>query len=198
MSSTSGNLIPSNFRKLYDKSEIQKQVERVAQEIDAWIDAGNVGAQEDGDGKKRNAERDVLALPVLRGGLYFYADLSRAIRNSLDCNPIQSWAYQGVENTALPTGVSVNLSDFPVKGRRVLIVDDICDSGKTFDAIQQRLLDRGAVEVVAAALIQRVGIELKFTPRWVGFTYDGPEWFVGYGMDDGGRWRNLPEIYLID
>ena len=115
----------------------------------------------------------------------------------IEVNPIQSWAYNGEENTALPSGVSVNFSDLPVKDRRVLIVDDICDSGRTLKAIHESLLSRGAKEVMAAVLVQRTSTEPTFGPRWVGFTYDGPEWFVGYGMDDGGGWRNLPDIYLV-
>jgi hypoxanthine-guanine phosphoribosyltransferase len=36
-----------------------------------------------------------------------------------------------------------------------------------------------------------------FDPNWIGFQYEGPEWFVGYGMDDCDRWRNLGSIYII-
>lgn len=175
-----------HYKLKYPKEEISKRVSELGREIDEWISAGSEG------------HRDVLALPVMRGGLYFFTDLSRAIQNSLEVNPIQSWAYNGEENTALPAGVSVKMSDLPVKGRRVLIVDDICDSGKTLKAITESLVSRGAQEVRAAVLVQRVGSEPTFQPTWSCFQYDGPEWFVGFGMDDGGRWRNLPDIYLVN
>ncbi|MCI5065889.1 hypothetical protein MRY87_09210 [bacterium] len=178
--------VPSSYEQLYSKEAIATRVRELGVEIDAWIDGG----QGEGD-------RDVLALPVLRGGLYFFADLSRAISNSLEVHPIQSWAYNGEENTALPSGVAVKMSDLPVRGRRVLIVDDICDSGRTLEAIHKSLLERGAREVCASVLVQRIGSEPNFRPRWTGFQYDGPEWFVGYGMDDGGRWRNLSDIFLV-
>ncbi len=179
-------MIPENFKKLYSREQIEKQINVLSKDIDKWITSGEEN------------ERDVLAIPVMRGGLYFFADLSRAVKNSLECNPIQSWAYQGEENTAIPSGVTLKLNDLPVGGRRILIIDDICDSGKTLNAIQKSFLDRGAKEVVAAVLIQRGDAEPTIQPKWVGFHYEGPEWFVGYGMDDGGRWRNLPEIYIIE
>jgi hypoxanthine phosphoribosyltransferase len=178
--------VPEHYQLLYSKEQIAERVQVLGKEIDAWIDQG---VSEDGG-------RDVLALPVMRGGLFFFADLSRAVENSLELNPIQSWAYNGEENTALPTGVTVKTSDLPVKGRRVLIVDDICDSGGTLQAIYDSLLQRGAAEVHAVVLVQRIVSEPTFHPQWCGFKYDGPEWFVGYGMDDGSRWRNLPDIYL--
>lgn len=179
--------VPQHYQLLYSREQIDARVQVLGSEIDKWIDS----SASDGD-------RDVLALPVMRGGLYFFADISRAVKNSLEVNPVQSWAYNGEENTALPSGVTVRFSDLPVKDRRVLVIDDICDSGRTLKTIHESLISRGAAEVQVAVLVRRAVGDPSFSPQWCGFEYDGPEWFVGYGMDDGSRWRNLPEIYLVN
>jgi hypoxanthine phosphoribosyltransferase len=179
--------VPQHYQILYSKEQIDERIQALGKEIDSWIDTTSP-----------SGSRDVLALPVMRGGLYFFADLSRAMENSLEVNPVQSWAYNGEENTALPTGVTVRFSDLPVKGRRVLVIDDICDSGRTLKTIHEDLTARGAAEVQVVVLVRRAVGEPSFSPQWCGFEYDGPEWFVGYGMDDGSRWRNLPEIYLVN
>ena len=84
-----------------------------------------------------------------------------------------------------------------VEGRSVLLVDDVCDSGRTSAELTQRFIKLGAREVRSAVLIKRILPHETFNPDWIGFEYNGPEWFVGYGMDDCDRWRNLGSIYII-
>ena len=60
------------------------------------------------------------------------------------------------------------------------------------------LLNAGAAEVKAAVLIQRVVAQQAFTPDWSGFVYPGPEWFVGYGLEDKNWWRNLKAVYCME
>ena len=63
--------------------------------------------------------------------------------------------------------------------------------------MSERLLERGAREVRSAVLIRRLINDPAYTPTWSAFDYGGEEWFVGYGMEDGERWRNLPGVYII-
>jgi hypothetical protein len=65
------------------------------------------------------------------------------------------------------------------------------------EALEKALLERGAREVRTVVLIRRLLEKPTFVPCWVGFQYPGPEWFVGYGMDDNERWRNLPGVHVI-
>jgi hypoxanthine-guanine phosphoribosyltransferase len=76
-------------------------------------------------------------------------------------------------------------------------MDDICDSGRTLAVLSEKLQLAGAAEVVSAVLIYRKALSVMHEPRWKGFVYDGPEWFVGYGMEDSGRWRNMTSVYRI-
>ena len=80
---------------------------------------------------------------------------------------------------------------------KVVIVDDICDTGSTLARLVRVLNDLGAREVKTAVLIHRVMKDPKFTPDWAAFKYEGPEWFVGYGMDDRNHYRNLQNVYIM-
>lgn len=138
-------------------------------------------------------------VPVLRGGIFFFADLVREMQCSVDIAPLRASVYEKGKNAvALEIG-EVFDAGLEVQGRAVVIVDDVCDSGKTLSILAPRLKAAGASEVKTAVLIQRKLPTLSAKrPDWVGFEYKGPEWFVGYGMDDADRFRNLPDIYVME
>jgi len=178
-------IIPKNFQICYPAEIIQKRVRELGQEISSW-------AQKIWD----DSHTDVVAVPILRGGLFFFADLVRAVSSSIEIAPVKAWAYASGENAKQLDQVSVDVSVIPARGRRVLLVDDICDSGRTLDELHRQLLTAGALEVRSAVLIKREPKKV-FEPNWSAFNYNGPEWFVGYGMDDSERWRNIPSVYII-
>ena len=177
-------VMPNSFSTLYQPSDIAREVLRLGTAIDKW--AGEVWL---------NSHTDVLAIPILRGGLFFLADLVRNISHSVEIAPTRAWGYE--KNQPKSNSTHVNVNDVPAKGRSLLLVDDICDSGKTLLSLTQALMRNGAREVKAAVLIKRDIEGQAYNPEWVGFDYSGPEWIVGYGMDDCDRWRNLPGIYVI-
>jgi hypoxanthine phosphoribosyltransferase len=184
--SGSGRGIPAHFSCVYSDKEITSRVKALGEEISSWC-----------EGVWRDSHTDVLALPVMRGGIFFFADLSRALTASVEIAPITVQAYEPGGNGIKRKNVGVNLDSLAVKGRVVLVVDDVCDSGRTLEALEQELLARGAREVRTVVLVRRLLDTPSFVPCWVGFQYKGPEWLVGYGMDDNGRWRNLSGVYVI-
>jgi hypoxanthine phosphoribosyltransferase len=178
--------IPGNFVETFSADDIRQRVQELGNEMHAWC--------------KRvweESHTDVLALPVLRGGLFFFGDLVRALGFSVEVAPIRTQSYEPEKNGVQSASVTIHADDLAVKGRVVLVVDDICDSGRTLEALEKELLARGAREVRTVTLIRRLLDTPTFVPCWVGFNFRGPEWFVGYGMDDGERWRNLPGVYVI-
>ena len=98
------------------------------------------------------------------------------------------------------SGKTVNLAyeEVNVDGRHVLLVDDICDTGLTLLKLHKVFLTEGAKSVSSAVLIHRDVEESKYEPTWGAFMYSGTDWFVGYGLDDEGRSRTLPEVYVIE
>jgi hypoxanthine phosphoribosyltransferase len=135
----------------------------------------------------------------MRGGLFFGCDLARAITTSLEILPVRVQGYSLEEiNEPEPT-LKFDLFEAEVSGRALLLVDDICDSGRTLKALKSELEDRGASTIKAAVLIRRESEgNIHLLPDYVGFNYAGSEWFVGYGMDDLDRYRNLNDIYVIN
>lgn len=178
--------LPKSFREQYTRRDIAARVDSLGLEISEWADT-----------VWQQSHTDLLTIPVLRGGIFFFADLVRRINRSVEISPAQTWAYDPNANNVMLDAVRVLVDEVPARGRAVLLVDDICDSGKTLRALSDTLLGAGALEVRSAVLIQRALENQAFDPHWVGFEYNGDEWFVGYGMEDCGRFRNLPDIYTI-
>jgi len=178
--------IPKNFQLCYTPEDISKAVSKLGGEISKW-------SKEIWD----DSHTDVVAVPILRGGIFFFADLVRAIEGSVEIAPVKAWGYVTGQIQQALDKVTVDVSSIPANGRRILLVDDICDSGRTLAELTSKLKEAGALEVRSAVLIKRELEEETFSPDWVGFPYPGPEWFVGYGMEDSERWRNLPAVYII-
>jgi hypoxanthine phosphoribosyltransferase len=180
--------IPQHFSLTFSSQQIVAVCERLGQAITPW--ARQVTEQ---------SGRDIVAVPILRGGLFFFADLVRAISTSVEVAPLQTSFYEeGQNNVVRHNGGHLPSSVSHFHKRSVLLVDDICDSGQTLASLKPHLLAAGATEVRSAVLIRRLPAPAEsIVPDWVGFDYQGPEWFVGYGMEDSGRWRNLPNVYVI-
>lgn len=179
--------MPSHYREIFSAEAVQTAVARLAAELTPW--ACEVEA--------RHGE-PVLAVCVLRGGFVFFADLLKAIPTSIQPAfvPCRSYATDAISQPE--GGVRIRWEDFDCVDRHVLLIDDICDSGRTLALMRSRMLADRAAEVRTCVLIHRARRDSVFTPDYFGFRHHGPEWFVGYGMDDGHRFMNYPAVYLTD
>ena len=177
-------MIPKNYRLQFKREQIQQIVHQLAEQLEPWVDE-----------QSKATGQDVIAIPILHGGIFFYADLSREIQHSLTLFPLKASAYTGNETQASELKIDFDFST--VKGRAVLLADEICESGRSLSEVTKACYNAGAVAVAQAVLIRREGAG-TFEPKFVGWNYNGPEWFVGYGMDDNGRHRNLGDIYVIE
>jgi hypoxanthine phosphoribosyltransferase len=176
--------LPDNYQLEYPASVIAERVAQLGNAMTEW--AARCTAE---------TGRDVIAVPVLRGGIFFFSDLVRAISASVEIVPLRTAAYR--DNHEQLENVSVNGDLSLVRGRHVLLVDEICESGRTFEKLHLVMNEAGAVETRSAVLVLRVSEKQLWRPTWVGFEHPGTAWLVGYGMDDRDRWRNLPSIYSI-
>lgn len=176
-------MIPNNYRLVYSRADIQARVEQLATLITPWVDQAS-----------EKTGRDVTAIPLMHGGIFFYSDLSRYIKHSLHLYPVRASAYLG---NHIQGELKIDFDIETVKGKAVLLVDEICESGRSLDEVTKLCMQAGAAEVKQAVLIKRDQGAI-FHPSYVGYNYIGSEWFVGYGMDDNGRYRNLPDIYIIE
>jgi hypoxanthine phosphoribosyltransferase len=135
----------------------------------------------------------VTVVGVLTGCLLFLADLIRRIDLPLRVVLLQASSYRGTATTSGELRLTID-PNLDVKGKRLLVLDDILDTGKTLSQLTQRLREAGAAEVKTAVLLRKMGRQVvTFEPDYVGFEI--PDVFVvGYGLDYNNHYRHLPFI----
>jgi len=139
---------------------------------------------------------DILVIAVLKGSFVFAADLIRAMHHA-GVNPqIDFMALSSYGDKTISSGNVVITRDIvdTVKGRKVLLIDDILESGRTMAFATQELLARGAETVKTCLMLDKRGKRTSdFEADFVGF--DCPDLFVvGYGLDYAHYYRELPYI----
>lgn len=140
---------------------------------------------------------EVVIVAVLQGGALFMADLIREIHLPLKLDSITVASYHG--GTRSSGRVTFHQNRLPdVAGKDVIVLDDILDSGRTLGAIVRRLRDECDPRSVRTAvfLSKRIERAEPIEADYVGFEV-GNEFVVGYGLDYGGRYRNLPVVGVL-
>ncbi|MEX2571567.1 MAG: hypoxanthine phosphoribosyltransferase [Gemmatimonadota bacterium] len=139
------------------------------------------------------ADEDVLVIGLLKGSFIFVGDLVRRIARPLQVDFLVAGSY----GSGTTTSGTVRLLYDPgaeVRGKHVLLVEDIVDSGTTLNRLVPLLRDRQPRSLELCALLHKhLAPSLALEPRWVGF--DAPnEFLIGYGLDHSEDFRNLPFI----
>jgi hypoxanthine phosphoribosyltransferase len=133
---------------------------------------------------------------VLKGAFVVMADLSRHINLPLEFDFMAVSSYGAATKTSGVVRILKDL-DHDIEGRDVLIVEDIVDSGLTLNYLLKNLQARRPASLEVAALLRKEGIqEVDIDIRYVGFDIP-PEFVVGYGLDYGERFRNLPFVATL-
>lgn len=137
-----------------------------------------------------------LMVGVLRGAFVFMADLARAIPMSVEVDFMAVSSYGHATESSGVVRIIKDL-DTDITGRHVILVDEIIDSGLTMNYVRRLLADRGAASVEVCALLIRESLSHVDTStlRYFGRTIPA-DWVVGYGLDAGQRWRNLPDVHI--
>ena len=141
-------------------------------------------------------DKDPLLICILKGGLMFLADLTRQVRLPLE---IDFMAVSSYGDATESSGVVRILMDLErnIQGRHVLIVEDIIDTGRTLNYIIHNLRTRGPASIKICTLLNKPARRLLDIPLdYVGFVI--PDRFVvGYGLDYGEIYRNLPFVGVL-
>lgn len=137
-----------------------------------------------------------LMVGVLRGAFVFMADLARAIPMNVEVDFMAVSSYGHATESSGVVRIIKDL-DTDITGRHVILVDEIIDSGLTMNYVRRLLTDRGASSVEVCALLIRESLSHVDTStlRYFGRTIPA-DWVVGYGLDAGQRWRNLPDVHF--
>ena len=170
----------SNLEEMYSAEQIKRRV-------------AEIGAQITTD----YAEKELVLVGVLKGSCVFMADLMREINLQLS---IDFMAVSSYKDGKISTGDVEILKDLtnPIRGKDVIVCEDIVDTGLTLFRLTEILSSRGANSIKIATLLDkpepRIKKELKID--YCGFQIPN-EFVVGYGLDAAGRYRNLPFIAVI-
>jgi hypoxanthine phosphoribosyltransferase len=170
----------ANSEVLFSVDEVNAATTRVAHELN-----------------RDYADKHPLVLGVMGGAVVFSGQILPQLDFPLDFDIVQASRYgEATVGTHLTWRVTPRDN---VKGRHVLLLDDILDEGVTLAAIVELLKSQGAASVECAVFcVKDYGPEINakkpLKARYVGLTV--PNRFIyGYGMDVSGAWRNLPAIY---
>ena len=164
-----------------DEKEIRKRVEELGKAISADY-----------------AGKDLVVIGILKGAVVFLSDLVRCIDRdvgvTLDFMAVSS--YGDSTNTSGIVRIIKDL-DCSIRGKHVLIVEDIVDTGLTLSYLVKMMLEREPESVRVCALLDKVERrKVEVAVQYTGFVI--PDYFVvGYGLDYSGRWRNLPSVHVV-
>jgi len=140
-------------------------------------------------------KKSPILIGLLKGSTMFMADLMKSMDIPLEIDFMDVSSYDGAASTG-DVRIVKDL-DISVRGRHVLIVEDIVDTGRTLEKVIQLIRSRGAESVEMVTLLDKP--EARVAPieaKYVGFTI--PKSFVvGYGLDYNEKYRNLPYVGIL-
>jgi len=141
-------------------------------------------------------DKNPLFLGVLKGCFIFMADLIRACPIRSDLEFIALSSYQNATVSSGRVQITHDLQQ-DITGRNIIIVEDILDSGNTLAFLRDYLLTKGAASITIVTLLDKPSRRTKaITPDLAGFTVPD-EFVVGYGLDYGQQYRNMPYIGVL-
>ncbi len=141
--------------------------------------------------------KEIVLVGVLKGSLYFLADLSRSITIPLMLDMISIGVYPGTTKQTGVVRITKDL-DIDVSGKHVIVVEDIVRTGLTIGYLVQNLESKKAASVKVCSLFVNPNQQLINVPiAYTGFEI-GNTWLVGYGMDISEKWRDLPYVAEMD
>ena len=137
--------------------------------------------------------RDLLLVGVLKGAFVLMADLSRHVNLPLEFDFMAVSSYGAATQTSGVVRILKDL-DHEIQGRHVLLVEDIVDSGLTLSYLLKNLRTRKPASLEVCALMQKTGVQqVPLDIKYRAFEIP-PVFVVGYGLDYGERFRNLPFV----
>lgn len=169
------------FRPYMPNEEIRKAVSNVAERINSDFEG---------------CEDVPVVLCVLNGSVVFTGELLQQLNFNCELMSIKLSSYVGTQSTGTVLNVLGLTGD--VRGRRVIICEDIVDTGNTIIALKEMLLDKGVKEVRICTLFLKPEVYSKDAK----LDYVGVElpnlFIVGYGLDYDQLGRNLKDLYILD
>ncbi len=165
---------------LYTEEEISKRVKELGEEI-----------------SREYKGKDLLVISLLKGSFIFTSDLVRSMDIPVEIDFMTTASYGDSEISSGKVEIVHDLRS-SVEGRHVLITDDIIDSGRTLKIVKDMLEERNPASIRVCTLLDKPERRTEaIDADYVGFTIDDL-FIVGYGLNYGSYYRNIPFIFTFD
>ena len=165
---------------LIDRDVLQRRIHELGEEISSDY-----------------AGRDLLLIGVLKGAVFFMADLMRNLTIPCEIDFMAISSYGASTDSSGVVRILKDL-DINIEGRDVLIVEDIIDSGLTLSYLMRNLEAREPASLDICALLTKPDRrEAEVPVRYIGFEIPN-RFVIGYGLDYAERYRNLPYVGILD
>ena len=165
------------LKKLIDKKEISNNIKQMGTDISKYYD-----------------NNPITVVSILKGSLLFTSDLIREIDLQMYIEFLRLTSYKGTRRKSIKLNDSI---DFDIKGRNLLIIEDIIDSGNTIHYIVDELKKYNPNSIKIATLLFKpstYNFDMKID--WIGFNIKN-DFVVGYGLDYNEMYRNKKSIYKL-
>jgi hypoxanthine phosphoribosyltransferase len=140
--------------------------------------------------------KDLLLIGVLKGAVFFMADLMRHLTVPCEVDFMAISSYGAATDSSGVVRILKDL-DINIEGRNVLVVEDIIDSGLTLSYLMRNLESREPASLEICALLTKPERrEIDVPVRWIGFEIPN-RFVIGYGLDFAERYRNLPYVGVL-
>lgn len=167
-----------DFVRLIDKQKINERIQELGEQI-----------------SKTYKDKDPIILGILNGSFMFLSDILKTLQFSCQVSFLKLQSYQKMSSTEKVRQVLGLQED--IKGRHVIIVEDIVDTGNTMDWLLTHLKKHKPADIAIATLLFKPKALIKdISIDYCGFEIKN-DFVVGYGLDYNGYGRNLPEIYVL-
>lgn len=177
---TNGQLYKDISRILISSDEIRREIKKLADRLNIEY-----------------KDKELLCICILRGAVVFFTDLIRLLDLPLTIDFMAISSYGSSTKTSGEVRLQKDLEQ-SVLGKDILVIEDIVDSGLTLAYIMDILSKRGAKSVKLAALLDKPeGRKNDLQVDYACFTIPN-EFVVGFGLDYDEKYRNLPEIGVLD
>lgn len=169
----------TRIKTLISSAEIERRTLELAQEV-----------------ARAYGEEKPLLVGILKGCVFFLSDLARALGEGY---PFDFMAVSSYEGGASSGSVKINMDlATDIRGRHVLIVEDIVDTGRTLSSVIELLRTRDPASIkVVALLFKPQSYQGSHPIEFIGFTIPSA-FVVGYGMDLNEEFRNLPYVGIVE
>lgn len=168
------------IKTLYKEEEIIKKAKELANRIN-----------------KDYEKASLTIVCTLKGALFFFADLMKHIKLNCQIEFIKASSYVG-KATSSNESVYISKSNFEIKNRDILIVEDIVDTGYTYKELENYFLNQGCKSIEMCVLLdKKERRKVEVNPKYVGFEIEN-HFVIGYGLDYNEAYRNLPFIGIIN